>query len=126
MKRFFSFFLLLLFWNCGYSQTNYEIKSVGKKYSAEQLSQAFNSADFCGSFCESKRNRIVFDDGSVVELLSRKELEAQGKSLSTSCFLSDDIKLNESVWSVTTDGRITKGHPHTLEKNQVIQNTKKQ
>lgn len=63
--------------NCGlslYSQNFYTIEKVGTKYSKDQLEEAINKADWCGYFYVSKRRKLRFDDGSVIELYSFNEL----------------------------------------------------
>ena len=98
------------------------IVKIGNEYSLETLTSAVSKADFCGSFFTSKRNALTFDDGAVIELKSKNELLAEGINLSESCFLSDDIKFSDAVWSISPEGYLLKGHPHRLEKNQVIKN----
>jgi len=93
----------------GYSQSKFEIKKIGSQYSMEQLSNAFGGADFCGSFFPTKRNLIVLNDGSEVELKSGNELGSEGIALSNSCLLSDDTHYVISIWSVSADGYLMRG-----------------
>lgn len=92
-----------------YSQSSFEIKKIGSQYTSSQLSSAFESADFCGSYFQSKRNLIVFNDGSEVELKSKNELLNQGITLSENCFLTDDTHYFKSIWSIAENGMIMKG-----------------
>lgn len=95
-----------------YSQnkvSNYAILKIGTKYSKELITTAFNNADMCGSFYESKPNDIVFDDGSIVRLFSKKEI-GSNSSMSSDCFVADAFKFEEIVWSIMPNGYIAKGY----------------
>lgn len=109
MKKLLITSLMMFSFCIGYSQSKFEIKKTGSQYSAEQLNAAFSSADFCGSYYTTKRNLIVFNDGSEVELKSGQELLNQGTPLASSCILSDDTHYVISIWSISPEGYILKG-----------------
>jgi hypothetical protein len=67
---------------CAFSQESFEITKVGNTYSLEQIKEAFIHADLCGSYYISKRNILEMNDGSVVELKSKEELESSGVTVS--------------------------------------------
>lgn len=93
----------------GFSQSKFDIKTTGTQYSSEQLTAAFNSADLCGSYFQTKRNLIVFNDGSEVELKSGAELINQGTPIPPSCLLNDDTHYVISIWSISNEGYLMKG-----------------
>lgn len=95
----------------------FEVKSLGSKYSIEQIQNAFNTSNFCGSFFSEQRNVITLIDGSLVELLNREELENAGIILQDSCFLPDNVTFLNTDWSITKDGELLKGtKPYAIEK----------
>lgn len=102
----------------------FHIKSIGSQYSQEQIINAFNQADFCGCFFSSERNLISLMDGSVVELLTREELENEGVILPDRCFLPDNTTLLEASWSITQEGHLMKVmNTYTSEKEYLHFNT---
>lgn len=123
MKRLLLICILVTTSSLSYSQSKFEIKTVGRSYSSDKINIAMSAADFCGTYYETKRNVITFNDGSVVELFSKVEMEASGIFLAASCFLNNEVNSNEYVWSISEEGIITKGHPHYLEKHEIIKNS---
>lgn len=103
---------------------NFEVKNVGSQYTLNQIQTAFSNANFCGSFFTTKRNVIVLNDGSTVELLSRQELTEQGISLGESCFLKNDEVYYQAQWAITPDGHLLKGmNAYNSEKEYIHNNT---
>lgn len=92
-----------------YGQSNFEIKQLGNQYTAEQITQTFASADFCGAFFVSKRNTIQLNDGAVVELKSQIEMTSSGTSLPLGCVIADDVVYHAATWSISPEGRLMKG-----------------
>lgn len=109
MKKILITSVMLLCLSVSLAQSKFEIKKVGNTYTVDQLSAAFNSADFCGSYFQTTRNLIVFNDGSEVELKSGSEMIAEGISISPSCLISDDTHYVKSIWSISSEGYIMKG-----------------
>ena len=97
-----------------FSQSTFEIKKIGDQYSSEQISSVFNSADFCGSYFETKRNLITLNDGSEIELKSGRELVDSGVDIAPSCLLADDSIYFISIWSISQEGYLMKGFDNTL------------
>ena len=91
MKKYLLLIFLVGFFGLSLSQDYYQIKSLGHNYSDQTIRNAFKSADFCGSHFESKRNKIVFDDGAIVELKSKVELLNEGIQILNSCVISDAL-----------------------------------
>ena len=81
MKILFSILFIAICSIASYGQTNFEIKQLGNQYTAEQITQTFASADFCGAFFVSKRNTIQLNDGAIVELKSQNEMISLGTAL---------------------------------------------
>jgi len=107
-----SFFMMLCI--IAFSQSTFEIKKIGDQYSSEQITTVFNSADFCGSYFETKRNLITLNDGSEIELKSSDELASAGKTIPPSCILLDDAVYYKSIWSISPEGYLMKGFDNTL------------
>lgn len=93
----------------GFSQSTFEIKTVGNKYTSDQLNSAFSSADFCGSFFKTKRNIIKMDDGSVVELKSMTEISNSNLILQQGCSLEDNVVFYKSTWSIGENNILLRG-----------------
>ena len=103
---------------------NFEVKNVGSQYSSNQIETAFSNANFCGALFAGKRNVIVLNDGSTVELLSGQELTEQGISISESCFLNNDEVYYQAQWTITPEGHLLKGmNAYTSEKEYIHNNT---
>lgn len=105
-------FLLTMFCFSLYSQNNGEkftIIKIGNKYSKELISTAFEKADMCGNFYMSKPNDITLDDGAVVRFFSKAE-QGSNANLSSDCYVSDNFKFGNIVWSILPNGFIAKGH----------------
>ena len=107
-----SFFMMLCI--IAFSQSTFEIKKIGNQYSSEQISAVFNSADFCGSYFETKRNLITLNDGSEIELKSGNELASAGVSIAPSCVIFDYAIYFNSTWSISQEGYLMKGFDNTL------------
>jgi len=119
MKKHFTFLTLFFMIVTAYSfgqnlntQTNgndrFEIIKTGSKYSNEIITSALNEANLCGNFFESKSNDIVFDDGSVVRLFSKSQIN--DANLSNGCFVADSYKFQKIIWAIHANGNISKGY----------------
>jgi hypothetical protein len=120
MKRLILICILVTTNSLSYSQSKFEIKTVGKSYSSDKINTAMSTANFCGSYFETKRNVITFNDGSVVELYSKVEMEVSGIFLAASCFLNDEVNSNEYVWAISEEDIITKGHSDYIYVNKMF------
>ena len=114
MKNFFITTVMMFSFCIGYAQSKFEIKKTGFQYTAEQITAAFSSADFCGSHYENKRNTIVLNDGAEVVLLSKAELLAIGIQLPASCFLTANAHFIKAIWSISPEGHLLKGFDNSL------------
>jgi len=110
MKNLLLLIFLVGFCGLSLSQDYYQIKYLGDNYSAQTIGNAFKSGDFCGSHFESKRNKIVFDDGAIVELKSKVELLNEGVQILNSCVVSDSINYQIYKWSISSSGIILRGN----------------
>ena len=108
--------------NFSFSQNHYEIKKIGTLYSSQQLTEAFNSAKFCGSHFRTKRNLWKLDDGSEVELLSASEIPG----LDQSCIIEDDTEISYCEYSINS-GVILKRYtyePSEQKKKEILNKSK--
>jgi len=94
---------------CAFSQNTFEIIKVGTTYKTDQITNALLKADMCGSFFQSKRNSIEFNDGTIVELKSKTELDAEKIQLSESCVISDETVYYKAIWSIAENNLLLKG-----------------
>ena len=100
----------------------YQISKLGSRYSSELITEAFNNANMCGNFYETLPNDIIFDDGTIVRLVSKKELTGN-TAFSDDCFLEDTSKKQSIIWGILPNGTITKGYNSTQNtKSQTINN----
>jgi len=88
--------------------SKFQIIKTGSKYSKEVITSALNKANLCGNFFEAKSNDIVFDDGSVVRLFSKSQIN--DAKLPNGCFVSDNFKFQKNIWKVHANGNISKGY----------------
>lgn len=103
---------------------SFEVKNVGTQYSLSQIETAFANANFCGSYFTDKRNILVLNDGSIVELLSKEELNNNGFPIGESCFLNSNEVYYQAQWSITPEGHLLKGmNAYTSEKEYKHYNT---
>ena len=109
MKILLSILFIAICSIASYGQTNFEIKQLGNQYTAEQITQTFASADFCGAFFVSKRNTIQLNDGAIVELKSQNEMISLGTALPLGCVITDDVVYHTATWSISPEGRLMKG-----------------
>ena len=100
----------------------YQISKLGSRYSSELITEAFNNANMCGNFYETLPNDIIFDDGTIVRLVSKKELTGN-TTFSDDCFLEDTSKKQSIIWGILPNGTITKGYNSNQNtKSQIINN----
>lgn len=92
-----------------FTQSSFEIKSIGTIYTADQITSAFSSSDFCGAHFNSKRNILEMVDGTIVELKSKSELEVAGINFPVSCFMNDNETYYKAIWSIGENGMLLKG-----------------
>lgn len=109
MKHLLLFTSLVVFFGYSQGQEYYQIKSLGHTYSVQTIEDAFQSADFCGSYFQAKRNKIVFDDGAIVELKSFAELMDEGIQNMNSCISDTPLNCELFEWSISSTGSILKG-----------------
>jgi len=86
----------------GFSQS-FSIQNVGTKYSEELINTAFSSANLCGLILESKRNDIVFEDGSIVSILGANEIVAPAE-----CIIQESQLRTDVTWSISANGILIK------------------
>lgn len=128
MKKTITYFtVLFLFFSaivCGQNSNSgasnnakFKVIKAGTKYSESQLTLALNKISLCGSFYESKTNDIEFDDGSIVRLFSKNQINSS--EISSDCFVSDNYKFQKITWGITSNGYISKGYEIGPNKNRL-------
>jgi hypothetical protein len=85
----------------------FEIKTLGTKYSKNDLSDAIFKADWCGYFNNNSRFKINFDDGAIVELLSGKEEFDNKNQLNQNCFQTELIE-DKGMFKIHESGILVK------------------
>lgn len=93
-----------------FTQSSFEVKTLGTHYTHEQITHAFASSDFCGAHFNSKRNILEMVDGTIVELKSKAELDAAGIIYPMSCFIEDNVTYYKAIWSIGENGILLKGY----------------
>ena len=110
MRKIYLLLTFMAFCAVSYAQNTYEITTIGQVYSVEQIENAIESEDFCGTYYNDERHLLVFDDGTEVELKSNDELALEGINLSSECYTTDR-KQFQVVWAIGANGTILKGSP---------------
>lgn len=83
----------------------FNIKSLGTKYSEVQMKSALLGAEWCGLINPTENYILTFDDGSVVEMLSQKNLVSNSVQLDPSCVREADFK-ESAVYGISPNGYI--------------------
>ncbi len=109
MKRLLLTSAMMLLVFCAFSQKTFEIIKVGTSYTEEQITNALLQADMCGSYFQTKRNTLEFNDGTIVEMKSKTELVEEKIQLPESCFLSDETVYYKAIWSIAENNLLLKG-----------------
>lgn len=109
MKRLLVTSVMMFMVFCAFSQNTFEIIKVGTSYTEEQITNALLQADMCGSYFQTKRNTLEFNDGTIVEMKSKTELVEEKIQLPESCFLSDETVYYKAIWSIAENNLLLKG-----------------
>lgn len=83
----------------------FNIKSLGSKYSEDQMKSALLGAEWCGLINPMENYTLTFDDGSVVEMLSQKNLVSNSIQLDPTCVREADFK-EAAVYGISPNGYI--------------------
>jgi len=93
MKTIFIVIFLYLSTCLAFSQSSFfSISKLGSNYTESQLLESITKADWCGYYHITDRYQIMFDDGAIVELFSKKELGEL--TLNNACFQNENNKDN--------------------------------
>lgn len=94
--------LLLCIWstNFSFAQQTYSIQSLGSQYTTTQIDEAFASANFCGMHYSSERRKLIFEDGTIIELFSSAELP----NMDPACFITRDLANDSNIWRISAEG----------------------
>lgn len=118
MKQFFLISIFILLANFSMSQSKFVIKTVGTKYLTEEINSAISAADWCGFYYTQERRELNFDDGSIVEFLSAKEIESSGSELNSTCYSNYKVK-DDKIYSIHSSGKVL----IRVEKNKSFKKT---
>jgi hypothetical protein len=99
---------------CAFSQNTFEIIKVGTKYTFEEIHASFLQSDMCGSYFQTKRNRLEFNDGTIVEMKSKMELNNENIEIAESCYISDETIYYKAIWSISENNLLLKGFDNEL------------
>jgi len=89
-----------------YSQTNYQVISLGSNYSMEQIEASLDAADLCGFYYSNERRALYFDDGAIAHLFKKSE----APFLASSCFIfkEEDTNDYDDTWKISTSGHLVR------------------
>mgnify|MGYP000548185479 CR=1 FL=1 len=74
-----SFFLVLS--SFAFGQVKFHEMNLGSKYSEQELTEAVENANWCGYYHESKNYELHFDDGAIVKLKNKAQLQSSGNEI---------------------------------------------
>ena len=80
--------------------SSFEIMSIGKKYSNEEVNTAIFHANFCGYYHKTESVFLKLDDETIIKFKSKTELEGMGISLNETCFEEKKFNLNTETWLI--------------------------
>ena len=91
----------------GIGQVKYQDISLGSKYSNQELEDAIENANWCGYFHETENYEIRFDDGSIVTLKNKSQIQASGDEtyMDPKCF-QNVLTKSEYVHIINSSGWI--------------------
>ena len=107
MKTITSFILFLMIYSYGIGQVKYQDISLGSKYSNQQLNEAIQNANWCGYFHETENYEIRFDDGAIVTLKNKAQLQSSNNetNVDNRCF-QNILAKSEYVHIINSSGWI--------------------
>ena len=116
-------YLFLLIGSMLFSQDNsktdfFKIVKVGNKYSHKLIKEAVEKSNFCGNFYQTKYNEIIFDDGSIIQLFPKTDIN-NTNIYSDDCFVSDSVRFDTIKWSISDKGDILKGYAVRRNKSTI-------
>lgn len=107
IMKIFTTLLFVLTLGVSFAQQNtFQITQKGSAYSEQELKDAMNSANWCGYYYEDQRHLLNFDDGSVVELLSYRELISNKSMIDPSCV--EGYQSEDKATYILKDGAIVR------------------
>lgn len=80
---------------------NFEIISVGNKYSLEQINIAFGQTNLCGYFKTNDFAFLTLDDSSQIRLKKKSDLEQIGIYLNSECFDLKNFDPQSEIWTIS-------------------------
>lgn len=83
----------------------FNVKSVGSQYSMDEIETAMLKADWCGMINPNSSYEINFEDGSLVEMLSKNILDAKNIVVDFECVRSAD-ETDKATYKIAENGYI--------------------
>ena len=81
MKTITSFTLFLMIFSYGMGQIKHQGVTLGSNYSNQQLIDAVENANWCGYFHQTENYELRFDDGAIVTLKNKAQLQSSGNEI---------------------------------------------
>lgn len=102
-KLLYSIFAFISIGVFGQDQdTPYSIIDIGTSYSQTDIENALNDANLCGFFYINEKRKMLFDDGTIVELKSSEELN----DLDQGCFIPKSPAHKDEFWKIASNGHL--------------------
>ncbi|MDC0460433.1 hypothetical protein OAM07_06715 [Crocinitomicaceae bacterium] len=107
MKTITSFILFLMMYSYGIGQVKHHDIILGAQYSNQQLLDAVENANWCGYFHQTENYELRFDDGAIVTLKNKSELQSDGNEIfmNENCF-QNILTKSEYIHIINSDGWI--------------------
>ena len=107
MKTLASFILFLMIYSYGIGQVKHQEITLGSQYSNQQLTDAIENANWCGYYHQTEHYELRFDDGAIVTLKNKSQLQSTGNEIfmNEKCF-QNILTKSEYVHIINSDGWI--------------------
>ena len=79
------------------------VKSIGSKYNKLQLIQSVENADWCGVYHVTENFKLTFEDGSIVLLGNKEELNNTNTHIGEDCFQTS-VVVDRGVYAIHESG----------------------
>jgi len=80
-----------------------KINTLGNKYNSNELIEAVENADWCGVYHVTENFKLTFDDGSIVLLGNKGELNNTDTHLVEDCFQASLVEDN-GIYAIHESG----------------------
>jgi len=96
-----------MMYSYGIGQVKHHEIILGAQYSNQQLLDAVENANWCGYFHQTENYELRFDDGAIVKLKNKLQLQSNGNEsiMNEKCF-QNVLTKSEYVHIINSDGWI--------------------